>query len=76
MSLHGKSITKWLGLSSDQVQQALRRKQDVQVSKLKLKFSGSNADMQQPLHPVRHVYPCLATVTLCPPKALEHPRLH
>ncbi len=70
-SLHGKAITKWLGLSSDSVQEALRQpEQDVQVNRLKVKFSASNADMQPPLQHIRHVYPCLATVTLCPPKPL------
>jgi hypothetical protein len=68
-SLNGKAITKWLGLSSDKVQEALRQpEQDLQVNELKVKFSGSNADMQPPLQHIRHVYPCLATVTLCPPR--------
>ncbi len=68
-SLHGKAITKWLGLSSDSVQQALRQpQQDLQVSELEVKFSASNADKQAPLQHIRHVYPCLASVTLCPPK--------
>ncbi len=75
-SLRGKAITKWLSLSSDSVQEALRQpEQHLQVRELKVKFSGGNADMQPPLHPIKHVYPCLATVTLCPPKVLEHPRL-
>ena len=68
-SLHGKAITKWLGLSSDGVQQALRQpQQDLQVSELEVKFSASNADMQAPLQHIRHVYPCLTSITLCPPK--------
>ena len=68
-SLRGKAITKRLGLSSDSVQEALRQpEQDLQVGDLKVKFSASNADMQPPLHHIRHVYPCLATVTLHPPR--------
>jgi len=68
-SLRGKAITKWLGLSSDSVQEALRQsEQDLQVGELKVKFSASNADMQPPLQHIRHVYPCLATVTLYPPR--------
>ncbi len=77
-SLRGKAITKWLSLFSDSVQEALRQpEQHLQVRELKVKFSGGNADMQPPLHPISvcGVYPCLATVTLCPPKVLEHPRL-
>jgi len=69
-SLHGKAITKWLGLSSDNVQEVLRQpEQDVQVSELKIKFGGSDADMQPPLQHIRHVYPRLATVTLYPPRS-------
>jgi hypothetical protein len=69
-SLHGKAITQWLGLSSDSVQKALRQpEQDVQVNELKIKFGGSNADMQLPLQHIRHVYPRLATVTLYPPRS-------
>ncbi len=61
-SLHGKAITKWLGLSSDSVQQALRQpEQDLQISDLEVKFSGSNAQL-----PLQHVYPHLTKVTLCP----------
>jgi len=68
-SLHGKALTKWLGLSSDSVQGALRQpKQDLQVGELQVKFSGSNADVQPPLQHIWHVYPCLATVTLCLPE--------
>ncbi len=68
-SLHGKAITKWLGLPSDSVQEALRQpEQDLQLNELKVKFSASNADMQPPLQHIRHVYPCLATVTLYPPR--------
>ncbi len=67
-SLHGKAITKWLGLSSDSMQEALRQpEQDVQVSEWKVEFSGRSADMQPLLQHIRHVYPHLATVTLCPP---------
>ena len=70
-SLHGKAITKWLGLSSDSVQQAIRHpEQDVQVSEWKVECSGSSADMQPPLQHMRHVYPHLATVTLYPPAPL------
>ncbi len=68
-SLHGKVIAKWLGLSSDSVQEALRQpEQDVQVNKLEVKFSARNADMTPPLQHIRHVYPCLSTVTLYPPR--------
>jgi len=70
-SLHGKAITQWLGLSSDSdtVQEALRQpEQDVQVNELKVKFGGSNADMQPPVQHIRYVYPRLATVTLYPPR--------
>ncbi len=68
-SLHGKVIAKWLGLSSDSVQEALRQpEQDVQVNKLEVKFSARNADMTPPPQHIRHVYPCLATVTLYPPR--------
>ncbi len=43
-SLHGKAITKWLGLSSGSVQEARRQpEQDVQVNELKVSFSASNA---------------------------------
>ena len=78
-SLHGK-VVRWLGLSYS-VQEALGQpKQDVQVSDLKVKFSGSSADrnsvfhrlfnfiLQPPLQPIRDVYPRLATVTLHPPR--------
>ena len=62
------AITKWLGLSSDSVQEALRQpEQDLQVRELEVKFSASNDDMLPPLQHIRHVYPCLATVTLSPP---------
>ncbi len=68
-SLRGKAITKWLGPSSDSVQEALRQpEQDLQTGELKVKFSASNADMQSPLQHIRHVYPCHATVTLYPPR--------
>ncbi len=68
-SLHDKAITKWLGLSSDDVREALRQpQQDVQVNELKIKFGGSNADMQLPLQHIEHLYPRLATVTLYPPR--------
>lgn len=67
-SLPGKAITKWLGSSSDSVQEALRQpEQNLQVSELKVKCSASNADVQPPLQHIRHVDPCLATVTLYPP---------
>lgn len=78
-SLHGK-VVRWLGLSYS-VQEALGQpQQDVQVSDLKVKFSGSSADrnsvfhrlfnfiLQPPLQPIRDVYPRLATVTLHPPR--------
>ena len=66
-SLHGKAITKWLGLSSDSVEEALRPPgQDLQVNGLNVTFSGSNAEMQPPPQHIKHVYPCLNTVTLCP----------
>lgn len=68
-SLYGKAITKWLGLFSDSVQEALRRPEpDVQINGLRVKVSASNADMQPPLQHIRHVYPCLASVTLCLPR--------
>jgi len=67
-SLHDRAVKQWLGLSSDCVQEVLRHsEQDLQVRELVVKFSGSSADMQLPLQHIRHVYPCLATVTLCPP---------
>ncbi len=70
-SLHGKAITKWLGLSSDSVQEALRQpEQDVQASELEVNFSANNADMQPPLQHIRDVYTRLATVTLYPPRPL------
>jgi len=70
-SLHGKAITEWLGLSSDSVREALRQpEQDVQLNVLKIKFGGSDADMQPPVQHIRHVYPRLATVTLYPPNPL------
>ncbi len=62
----GKVVTQWLGLSSASVQEALRQpEQDLQVE---VSFSASNADMNPPLQPIRHVYPCLATLTLSPPR--------
>ena len=67
--MHGKAIANWLGLSSDSVQEALRQpEQDVQNSEWEVKFSASNADMQPPLQRIRHVYPRLAAVFLCPPR--------
>ncbi len=65
-SSFGKVFTQWLGLSSASVQEALRQpEQDLQVE---VSFSASNADMNPPLQPIRHVYPCLATLTLYPPR--------
>ena len=68
-SLHGKVVTQWLGLSSDSVQEALRQpEQDMQVRELKIKLSGSNADMLPPLQHIRHVYPRLPV----PPKTMSN----
>ena len=65
-SSFGKVFTQWLGLSSASVQEALRQpEQDLQVE---VSFSASNADMNPPLQPIRHVYPSLATLTLYPPR--------
>ena len=77
-SLRGKTITKWLGLSSVSLQEALRQpEQDLQIRELEVKFSASNAaDMQPPLHPIRHVYPLPCHRDPVPAKDHEPFRLH